>query len=123
MCIFSIRGINNLVNGDVHKEHYHNLSSSSRNRVVGGVDPFPDDNVDVYVTRYGDCYHVIRNCYEIKKSKLISKVSKKKAIRRGYVPCRLAIELTKATSFSHFRACTKIFRTFAADLKTRNFIL
>lgn len=87
LSMVSIQGINNLVNGDVHKEHYHNTSSSSSNGVVGGIDPFPDDNVDVYVTRYGDCYHSTSNCYEIKKSKLISKVSKKKAIRRGYVPC------------------------------------
>lgn len=35
----------------------------------------------------------------------------------------LAIELVKATSFSHFKACAEIFPIFAADLKTRNFIL
>ena len=85
---FTMRGINKLVNGDVHIEHVSSSpNNSSSNHGAIGFDPFPDENVDVYVTRYGNCYHSTRNCYEITKSKHISKISKKKARRMHYAPC------------------------------------
>ena len=88
LSIFSIRGIYNLVNGDIPSKPYPNPSlPSPPKEPVGGVDPFPDENADVFVTWYGYCYHSSRDCYEIKKSKHISKISKKKARKRGYIPC------------------------------------
>lgn len=88
LSIFSYRGIDKLVNGDVYVEHARSSpKSSSSNHGTIGFDPFPDKNVDVYVTRYGNCYHSTRNCYEITKSKHISKISKKKARKRHYTPC------------------------------------
>lgn len=89
LSVFTIRGINKMVNGDVHISHYHNNSkhSSLSNNGTIGVDPFPNENVDVYITRYGNCYHSTRNCFEVTKSKHISKISKKKARKRHYVPC------------------------------------
>ena len=88
MSIFTMRGINNLVNGDVHIDPVHSSPGRpSSNHATVGFDPFPDEDVDVYVTMYGNCYHSTRNCYEITKSKHISKISKKKARTRHYAPC------------------------------------
>lgn len=54
-----------------------------------------DNEVVVYTTMYGECYHSTKNCPTLYKSKVIFGCSESKAQQKGYRSCNVCINKYK----------------------------
>ena len=48
-----------------------------------------DNEIIVYTTMYGECFHSTRNCPTLYKSKVIFECNKSKAQKKGYRSCKV----------------------------------
>ena len=74
--------------------HSHHSSSVETHGLYGGYntslsDSYLTEDAEVFITKYGSCYHVNPNCMTLSKSTSLTKTTKKKALKNNMTPCHI----------------------------------